>query len=74
MDENIEEEFDIEVAEGDEELAKQRFVASRENTEIFFEPQCVNCLHNKGLVNCAVHGQKPEHYMTNVDRCPDLSE
>ncbi len=50
--------------------AKKRFDTTPETTEVFLTPQCVGCVHNGGLYNCAVLDEKPEEYITNQTACP----
>ncbi len=50
--------------------AKKRFDTTPETTEVFMTPQCVDCIHNGGLYDCDVLGEKPEEYITNQTTCP----
>ena len=38
--------------------------------KVLLVPQCVNCPHNKGAVDCAIFGEKPSEYMSNMETCP----
>ncbi len=60
-------------AEGltEEEIqAKKRFDTTPETTEVILTPQCVDCIHNGGIYDCAVLGEKPEEYIMNQTACP----
>ncbi len=60
---------DEELFEEDPE-AKKRFDTTPDTTEVFLMPQCVECVHNGGLYECAVLGEKPQEYITNQTACP----
>jgi len=52
-------------------IAKKRFYASPETSEIVFMPQCVYCSQNMGLEKCGVYGTKPTEYISNIEECPE---
>ncbi len=53
----------------EEERAKERFFASADTSDAVLIPQCEECPHNKGLMNCAIFKNKPAEYLYNVLPC-----
>ncbi len=53
-----------------DEMARARFDMSEETVEVIHRPQCVNCIHNGGFLNCAIFGEKPDEYISNLEECP----
>ena len=58
------------VPETEEEPAKKRFEADADMTEVYLTPQCVDCVHNGGRLQCAKYQEKPVSYMSNTADCP----
>lgn len=57
--------------EEEEALAKDRFMATSDTSQVVLTPQCVSCVHNQGLFQCDVFVKKPEQYMSNLKDCPE---
>ncbi|MBO6216003.1 MAG: hypothetical protein J6N76_10835 [Lachnospiraceae bacterium] len=68
-----EEEMDEELMD-EEAMERDRFTATPDKSQVVLTPQCVSCIHNQGLQNCDVFGEKPGLYISNLKKCPNLEE
>ncbi|MCR5451129.1 MAG: hypothetical protein K6F00_00710 [Lachnospiraceae bacterium] len=49
---------------------ESRFVLNDGDSDIISIPQCVDCVHNKGMLECAALASKPMQYVMNTEECP----
>ena len=52
------------------EIEEEEVPYDLETLEVVSMPQCVECPHNLGAITCAVFGNKPSGYMSNLEKCP----
>ncbi|MCL2633371.1 MAG: hypothetical protein FWD34_02530 [Oscillospiraceae bacterium] len=51
---------------------KERFIDDGQSVNVIHSPQCVDCVFNMGLLDCAMLGEKPEKYLSNEEKCPEF--
>ena len=52
------------------DTGKDRFIETDQTAEVISTPQCIDCKHNMGMLECAALASKPMQYVTNVESCP----
>jgi hypothetical protein len=55
----------------DNSVNKERFIDDGQSANVVLEPQCVDCVHNLGLMKCAMLKEKPIKYLSNEKDCPE---
>jgi len=50
---------------------KERFIDDGSTVNVVLSPQCVDCVYNLGLLDCAKFEEKPHEYISNAEKCPE---
>lgn len=58
----------------EEVKAKERFWQTAEEIEVYFTPQCCECILNIDRLVCQEFNPKPDKYRSNEEICPKKQE